>query len=282
MITVNVLSPVTYRKFKKYFPDSFPAEHLLYEQHIHRYKMFVDFLGWRSKHIYRDERLKIECDAYDRQNTIYSIATDAHFKFIGSVRANSTLNPYMLEEDEFQDTCYPNFQLPKKENVFEGTRIINANSKLYADPRQTISTNKLASILLLSHLELAQALHVDNYIGTMPPVLLDKVYGRMGWDIQRIGPPSVIADENDNPLDKGQATQNYMYPVNDNIEDKVRQTTGHFNKVSNFGVSPDILPDLLEHMKEAVLSEYPHRFPLLATALSPQFTQSKQRKLKPL
>ncbi len=263
MIRVFVLSPVTYRAFQKYFPSDFPAEALLHEQHQHRYMTFVEHLGWRSGNIYRDDNEKIECDDFDRENTIYSIAVDEDNNFLGSVRAYSTMHPYMLELDEFARTIPSDFSLPKHPDIFEGSRIINPNSKLMHEFNGT-NHRKVGAELLITHMELGRALGITEYIATMPPELLYKAYGRMGWDIEEIGSPVQIQDNEGHLLDKGVATQHYIYRVDSDLERKIRETTGFTDQVSHFGVPEDVLPDLLAHMCESALEEHPHRFPKLA------------------
>lgn len=268
MVDVNVfvVSPLTLRAFQYEFQHPGISnrefvghlERLLIEQHKHRYDMFVDFLGWRSKHIVRDDTSAIEHDAYDRDNAIYSIAADDDFNFLGCTRAYSTTLPYMLEEDEFQGTCYPGLSLPKDPHVFEGSRIISPNSKLYEGTRVT-KPIRVATPLLFSHLELGTALGLEAYVGTMPPTLLEKSYGRMGWKHQPIGPATLITDENDAALDQGDITQNYRCEISDDVSRSVREATGINYRVSNFGVSDRVIPSLLQHMRDNADILHPHR-----------------------
>lgn len=257
---VYVFSPLTYKEFKPYFHENFPAERLLYEQHQHRYDMFVDFMGWRSKNIFRDEERGIEYDAYDRENSIYSIIVDVDndYEFLGCTRAASTTHPYMLQTKEFEGTCYPGVTLPQDPEIFEGTRIISPNSKLYQGTRKTKNI-KVATPLLFSHMELGRVMGIKGYVGTMPPTLLEKSYGRMGWEHKPLGPPSQITDDAGHDLDNGALTQNYYVEVSEEMEQKIRQTTGINTRISDFGVSDDVLPDLLAHMREHIDLTHLHR-----------------------
>lgn len=260
-VRVLVVSPATYRAFSRFYPDHLPIERLLLEQHKHRYEMFCDFQGWRSHHIYRDDQNRVECDAYDRDNTIYSIAVDEGYNFLGSVRCYSTMLPYMLEEGDFDGTCHPGYTLPKSKDVFEGSRIISPNSALYRGHRP-IREIRVANELLLSHMEIGRLMGVTDMIATMPPALREKVYERnMDWQTLQIGPPCEIRDEAGNVLDKGIATQNYLYPINAQAEMTIRAKTGIRRRVCDFGVPPEILPDLLAHMKEKAHKPHMHRFP---------------------
>lgn len=260
-VRVLVVSPVTFREFRQYFPVNIPVEELLKEQHRHRYEMFCEFKGWRSRHIYRDDEAKIECDAYDRDSTVYSLAVDEGYNFLGGVRCYSTLQRYMLEEDEFDGTCFPGFELPKAPDVFEGSRIISPNSTLYKGTRD-IKDIRVGSELLLSQLEIGRLLGVREMIATMPPTLREKAYGRnMDWETTVIGPPCIIKDSEGHVLDKGDETQNYLYAINAGVETRIRAKTGLQRRVSHFGVRPEILPDLVAHMKETVNRPHPHRFP---------------------
>ena len=270
-VRVIVASPATFKAFKHHYNPDLPIERLLYEQHQHRYEMFCGMLKWRSDNIYRDDRRRIECDAYDRENSIYGIAVDRGNNFLGSVRAYSTLHPYMLEEDDFAGTLHPGMTLPKNKAVFEGSRIISANSKIYSGYKP-IKDIRIGTELLLSQLELGLAIGFQNIIGTMPPILLDKTYGRMGWQTTRIGPPSIIKDANGNILDEGVPTQNYICEVSKASEKQVRLATGLQNPICEFGVNDKILPSLIDHMRQAAYAPFRHRFPELIGNASLQTT----------
>ena len=295
-ITVYVVSPLTLRRFRPYFEHAELLENLLFEQHRHRHEMFVDFMGWRSRNIQTHTQIaldtgeifNIECDAFDKDNAIYSIAVDPDFNFMGSTRAASTMLPTMLEDDEFKKSFYPGLQPVKDYSVFEGTRIISPNAKLYEGTRQINRVKGgVAMPLLYSHLEMSEDLGFTGSVGTMPPVLQEKTYGRMGLPYHHLGHAVTIKDDEGHELDEGVPTQAYFYKVNPEINAQVRQVMGKRisaelgeeyqvpERMNNYGVPDDVLPGVIQHMKENLHNgNHPHR---IETDLSPE-----TRRVKPM
>lgn len=283
VITVLVVSPLTFRTYRHKFAYADEIERLLVEQHQHRYQMFVDHMHWRSGNIgvsefldpHTGQDLSLEYDDFDRDNSIYSIAIDPDFRFRGSTRATSSVLPTMLELDEFRDISFFSgapVETWKDEAVFEGTRIISPNSKVYGDER--VVDGVLGGIglpLLYSHLELAVDLRLKGSIGTMPPDLQKKLYGRMGLPVTPLGPPVLIKDSEGHGLDEGVATQAYAYDVTPDVIETVRRRMSEAinlkmlgayqmpERMNNYGVSDAYLPEILNHMKANLNVHHPHR-----------------------
>ncbi len=278
-ITIYLVSPLTFRAYREHFEHADRIERLLVEQHRHRYDMFVNLKNWRSENIGQYEEadpqtgqiVGYEWDAFDRDNSVYSIAVGPDFEYHGSTRATSTMLDTMLDHPEFRKlSFYPKTKPIKDYEVFEGTRIISPNSKLYERAGKVITPVKggIGHPLMYSHLRLGLDLKLKGSMGTMPSILQAKMYGKMGVPYRALGDEVLITDEDGHVLDEGDPTQAYFYAITPEINERVAATiarriesiTGapYCPKIS-YGVPDNIKPSLLQHMKDNFHVDHSHR-----------------------
>lgn len=278
-ITIYLVSPVTFHAYKEHFEHADEIERLLIEQHKHRYDMFVDLKNWRSSNIGQaittDPKTGIasgyEWDSFDRDNSVYSIAVGPDFQYHGSTRATSTILPTMLDDPQFKDVSfYPGTEPIKDYDVFEGTRIISPNSKLYEKAGRVVAPVKggIGHPLMYSHLRLGLHFGMTRSMGTMPSDLQKKMYGKMDLPYRALGDEVLITDSEGHLLDEGDPTQAYAYDITQEIVKNVAQTiasrmehiTGApYRPKISYGVPASIQPALIQHMKDNFHIDHPHR-----------------------
>lgn len=245
---IYCMSLDAYNRFSDSIDPKFP-DHAFYDQFRIRYNIFIEHFNWA---IHRDDVNKIEYDDFDRPNTIYHFCIDEETgELLGAVRSNSTLHPYMLEVDRFKEGFYEGFVLPKSSKFFEGSRIV-INPRLYHPPKkvngqsdeeyvaavtgQKVQRRRIVAELFLSQMEVGFDMGIEAYVGTMWPEVHATTFGRIGWDLKFMGPETVLYDELGHPLDNGKPTQNLIYPVNKATNEKVRKTTGIWERITTYGV----------------------------------------------
>ena len=149
---------------------------------------------------------------------------------------------------------------PKAANIFEGSRIFVHPALLLNSENNKEDTNKIlrrniVAELFLSQLEVANDLGINAYIGTMWPEIHKTTFGRIGWDLEIIGRPSTLRDADGTILDNGRMTQTFFYPVNPNVERKIRSITGIFDRVTRYPVVDQLTGKAIEFLGQSTRTQ---------------------------
>jgi acyl-homoserine lactone synthase len=146
------------------------------EMHRHRYRLFVDLMGWRA--LESPDRLDI--DEFDNSNATYLIAINATGVVCGSARMMPTWRPHMLKN------LFPEYvqgEVPVGPGIWEWTR------HAPGDPAFSKEDNRAARAALhVGILEFAVSRGIDVLTGIVETRVLPKMLD-MGWTCEPLGMP---------------------------------------------------------------------------------------------
>jgi acyl homoserine lactone synthase len=155
----------------------------------YRHRVFVQKLGWQLQC-----ESKLEYDEFDRDDTVYVIATDAQNSVIGTARLLPTIRPYLLQEVFPQ--LMGDLPLPRSEDVWELSRFaavdFKSTSTSTSAARQFSSPTAVG--LLRESLRCAARLGATRVV-TVSPLGIERLLQRNGFRAHRAAPP-VIVDGN--------------------------------------------------------------------------------------
>lgn len=104
----------------------------LNEMYRLRYRVAVDTLGWNL----RPETTGLECDEFDRDETVYFICVDDDQRVLGTARLNPTMRPHLLT------VVFPEFcdhePAPQKANTYELSRYLVDNTAIDSARRRRV------------------------------------------------------------------------------------------------------------------------------------------------
>ncbi len=192
----------------------------IYEQHRLRHECIVQRQSWNVPTI-----RNMEYDQYDNPAAQYLVWRDRAGKARGSSRLYPTDRPYMLQE------VFPHLvtkiPLPRSEEVWEGSRFC-VDASLTPQMRQRIIQE-----LIIGYLEFGLAQGIKNIIGVMFPAYCRNIFIKNGWDVEWLG-------------DSARSTEGHKIiagslTISKGVLQKVRQTTGIYEPVLNYGEETRIL-----------------------------------------
>jgi N-acyl-L-homoserine lactone synthetase len=189
---------------------------LVAEQHALRYREVIAKEAWSD--IYTVDEM--EFDRYDNLATEYFVARDPAGRVVGVTRSYPTTIPYMIA-DVFKfllDTA-----LPTSPKIFEASRLVLDRSLLGKEERRPVVDR-----LVVAYMERALQRNIDAYVGFMLPKIWASTFQRAGWDVMWIGPEVKLPHSDD-------IVRAALMPVTEAMSAKVRETTGIYHNVLNFG-----------------------------------------------
>lgn len=195
------------------FPGNLLAEH-----HALRYREVIEKEGWDDIYIVD----QMEFDRYDNLATEYFVARDALGKAVGVARSYPTTIPYMLS-DVFGFLF--SRELPRSPKVFEASRLVLDRSLLSKEQRKPVIDK-----LVVAYMERALQRGIDAYVGFMLPKIWASTFQRAGWDVMWVGPEVKLPNSDD-------VVRAAWMPVSEEMNAKVRRTTGIQESVLSFGAS---------------------------------------------
>lgn len=143
--------------------------------HRHRYRLFVDLMGWRA--LESPDRLDI--DEFDNAHATYLIVLSDDGKVFGSARLMPTWRPHMLKN------LFPEYvagEVPTGAGIWEWTRHAPGDPALSRDDNQTIR-----AVLHVGIMEFALSRGIDCLTGIVETRVVPKMLD-MGWRCQPLGP----------------------------------------------------------------------------------------------
>ncbi|MGO8952078.1 MAG: acyl-homoserine-lactone synthase [Rhodomicrobium sp.] len=186
----------------------------IYEQHRLRHDSIVVRQSWNVPTI-----RNMEYDQYDNPAAYYLVWRDRSGKARGSSRLYPTDRPYMLKE------IFPHLvnkiPLPDSSEVWEGSRFCVDAS---LDPQ---TRKRIIQELIIGYLEFGLAQGITSIVGVMFPAYCRNIFIRNGWDVEWIGDAS--RSEEGHKIIAGSLT------VSEAVLEKVRETTGIYETVLNYG-----------------------------------------------
>ena len=192
------------------------SENLLAEQHKLRYREVIQKENWGDVYIVDG----MEFDRYDNLATEYFIARDKQNRVVGVTRSYPTTIPYMLS-DAF--TFLFSQKLPSSPQIFEASRLV-LDRTLLSKPERMPVVDKL----IVAYMERGLQRNIDAYVGFMLTKIWASTFQRAGWDIQWLGPELSLPKT-------GDVVRAGLIPVNEEMNQKVRRTTGIYADILNFG-----------------------------------------------
>ena len=159
---------------------------------------------------------------------------------LGVARSYPTTIPYMLSD------IFPflaSRELPSSHKVHEASRLVLDRSLLSKDARRPIVNE-----LIVAYMERGLQRNIDAYVGFMLPRIWDSTFLRAGWDVEWLGPeialcvlcaPATGAGTTD-------IVRAAWMPVNERMNDKIREATGIRKPVLNCG-SESLAPTLVSY-----------------------------------
>src|SRR5580704_13772531 len=204
----------------------FPGN-LIAAQHRLRYQEVIAKEDWSNIYV----AAEMEFDRYDNVATEYFIARDAEGKVRGVCRSYPTTIPYMLS-DVFSFLCSE--ALPSSHKVHEASRLVLDRSLLTKEARRPIVNE-----LIVAYMERGIQRNIEAYVGFMIPRIWDSTFLRAGWDVEWLGPEIALPGTND-------IVRAAWMPVNERMNDKVREATGLRKPVLNCG-SESLAPTLVSY-----------------------------------
>jgi acyl-homoserine lactone synthase len=163
---VHVVTPANRRQYL----DELEA------MHRHRYRLFVDLMGWRA--LMSADRLDI--DEFDNPNATYLIALDPDGRVCGSARLMPSWRPHMLK------TLFPEYvqgDVPVGPGIWEWTRHAPGG------PDFTREENQMARAALhVGIMEFALSRGIDTLTGIVETRVVPKMLD-MGWRCEPLGSP---------------------------------------------------------------------------------------------
>lgn len=196
-------------------------ENLLVEQHRLRYREVVNKENWSDVYIIDG----MEFDQYDNLATEYYVAQDEQGRVVGVTRSYPTTIPYMLSE-AFRFLLSKD--LPSSPKIFEASRLVLDRTLLTTREARMPVVAKL----IVAYIERGLQRNIDAYVGFMLPKIWASTFQRAGWDIQWVGPELLLPKTNE-------TVRAALMPVGDKMNKKIRETTGIYESVLNFGQGQD-------------------------------------------
>ena len=186
----------------------------IYEQHRLRHECIVQRQSWDVAAI-----RNMEYDQYDNPAANYLVWRDWEGKARGCSRLYPTDRPYMLEE------IFPHLvtkrPMPKSASVWEGSRFCVDAS---LDPQMR---RRIVRELVVGYLEFGLAHDLTGIVGLMFPAYCRNIFIRNGWDIEWLGETGRSQE--------GHKIVAGLLPISEEVLRKVRQTTGIYETVLNYG-----------------------------------------------
>ena len=204
----------------------FPGN-LIAAQHRLRYQEVIAKEDWSNIYV-ADE---MEFDRYDNVATEYFIARNSDGDVLGVARSYPTTIPYMLSD------IFPflaSRELPSSHRVHEASRLVLDRSLLSKDARRPIVNE-----LIVAYMERGLQRNIDAYVGFMLPRIWDSTFLRAGWDVEWLGPEIALPGTAD-------IVRAAWMPVNERMNDKIREATGIRKPVLNCG-SESLAPTLVSY-----------------------------------
>lgn len=193
----------------------FPGN-LVSEQHRLRCREVIHKENWSDIYIVDG----MEFDQYDNLATEYYIARNGDGEVVGVTRSYPTTIPYMLSE-AFRFLI--STQFPSSPRILEASRLVLDRSLLTKEERRPVVDE-----LVVAYMERGLQRNIDSYVGFMLPKIWESTFLRVGWDIQWIGPEISLPKTNE-------IVRAALMPVSEEMNRKVRKTTGLQDSVLNFG-----------------------------------------------
>lgn len=197
---------------------NFP-ENLLAEQHRLRYREVIQKENWGDVYICDG----MEFDRYDNLATEYYIARNTQGQIVGVTRSYPTTIPYMLS-DAF--TYLFAQRLPSSAKILEASRLVLDRTVLTKEQRRPVVDQ-----LIVAYMERGLQRGIDAYIGFMLTKIWAGTFLRTGWDIEWLGPERPLPGTTD-------IVRAGLIPISEAANRKVRDTTGIYEDVLNFGSGP--------------------------------------------
>ena len=197
----------------------FPGN-LIAAQHRLRYREVIAKEDWGNIYV-ADE---MEFDRYDNVATEYFIARNSQGNVLGVSRSYPTTIPYMLS-DVFPFLASD--QLPSSHKIHEASRLVLDRSLLTKEARRPVVNE-----LIVAYMERGMQRNIDAYVGFMLPRIWDSTFLRAGWDVEWLGPEIALPGTTD-------IVRAGLMPVNERVNDKVREATGIRKSVVNCGSNSD-------------------------------------------
>lgn len=194
-------------------------ENLLAEQHRLRYREVIQKENWGDVYICNG----MEFDRYDNLATEYYIARNAQGQVVGVTRSYPTTIPYMLS-DAF--TYLFAQKLPSSAKILEASRLVLDRTLLSKVERRPVIDK-----LIIGYMERGLQREIDAYVGFMLTKIWECTFLRAGWDIQWLGPERLLPGTSD-------VVRAGLIPVSEAMNEKVRDRTGIYGDVLNFGSGP--------------------------------------------
>jgi acyl homoserine lactone synthase len=155
----------------------------------YRHRVFVQKLGWQLQ---CEDGL--EYDQFDRDDTVYVIATDDDGEVVGTARLLPTTRPYLL------DTVFPQLMggqpLPCSRDVWELSRFAAVDFKASNTSAMGQFSSPVAVGLLRTALQAAADLGARRLV-TVSPLGVERLLLRNGFRAHRAAPPVLTGG---NPL----------------------------------------------------------------------------------
>ncbi|MBK1646862.1 N-acylhomoserine lactone synthase [Thiocapsa imhoffii] len=149
----------------------------------YRQKVFVERLGWNLRVDNGEER-----DQFDRSDTVYVVARDAHGRVTGCARLLPTTRPYLLEEvfPRLLNGAPP----PSSPEVWELSRFAAVDLNRSPTYPSHQNSSPTAVDLLKESITCAAARGAKRLI-TVSPIGVERLLRRAGFHAHRTGPPMV-------------------------------------------------------------------------------------------
>lgn len=150
----------------------------------YRYRVFVERLGWEL-----ETTPGYEQDQFDHEGTVHVVARSPQGNIVGCGRPLPTTDNYLLQ------SVFPQLlnglPAPRDPNIWELSRFAAMPIKV-ADGNVPAPCTHVAKQVLLQALRFCAARGVSQLlaVSTLP---VERLMLRVGVDVQRIGPPVVIA-----------------------------------------------------------------------------------------
>lgn len=150
----------------------------------YRHRVFVEQLGWELP-----VHDGLEKDQFDRDDTVYVAAQDAHGNVVGCARLLPTTGAYLLGEvfPQLLNGLPP----PSSPDVWELSRFAAVDFDAKRTSALAQFSSPVAVELLHASLRCA-ALHGAKRLLTVSPLGIERLLRRAGFRCHRAGPPMVV------------------------------------------------------------------------------------------
>ncbi|UFH50193.1 acyl-homoserine-lactone synthase [Pseudomonas sp. KNUC1026] len=157
------------------------SETLRQKMASYRHAVFIERLGWSL-----ETPAGHEIDQFDRDNTVYVIATDDQEHIVGVARLLKTTEPYLLSE------VFPHLTggnpLPRRADTWELSRFAFTASA-------AIQRGRYGTEELLDHcLSYARSMGARKLLTVSPPGI-EKLLRRSRYGVRRLGPTTLCEGE---------------------------------------------------------------------------------------